>query len=185
MMRLNLTAWGKPSAVTTLGSSLTSSAANSLSSSVTKSVFGTFLLLVTAFWITRVFLLLIIAILDPNVDSDVWKDPGPGYYFFCAVDDLLAVAYFGLSVVLLRNVRRTVRSRYGIAEVGPAGCEDSCCSVLCGTCVAAQLLRQTADYDSVPGVCCSETGLPATSGEAAGLISHQNRSQNGSVLEMV
>jgi hypothetical protein len=193
MTRQNLNGWGRPSTVTTLtngGASLRQTA-SSAAAALAKSVFSTFLLFVTSFWITRVFLLLIIAVLDPNVDSDDWKEPGFWYYFFCAVDDLLALAYFCISVVLLRNVRRTVRARQGIPEGNkcPAGCEDSCLSVFCGGCVAAQLLRQTADYDSVPGVCCSESGLPSSmassSSEVVSLIPNQSRSQNGSVVEMV
>jgi hypothetical protein len=190
MTRLHLNGWGHPAAVTTLSSARTATSAVGLA---TKSVFATLLLLVASFWITRLFLLLIIAILDPNVDSPEWIQPGAGYYFFCAVDDLLALAYFLVSVFLVRNVRRAVRNKYSIPEGGscPAGCEDTCCSMFCGACVASQLLRQTADYDSTPARCCTENGLPYSVGGGASLSpSNNNNSPSrpptaSSVVEMV
>jgi len=117
---------------------------------------------VFSFWMTRVFLFIVIALLDPNIDATVWTEPSSAYYFFCAVDDLLAVFYFGLTVIVLRNLRSHVRSKYAIPEANqcPAGFEDTCCSVFCPCCVAAQLMRHTADYNATPGRCCTATGLP-------------------------
>jgi hypothetical protein len=178
MTRLHLNGWGNPAAVTTIGNPRTTMSGGL----ATMSVFSTLLLLVASFWITRLFLLLIIAILDPNVDSAEWVQPGAGYYFFCAVDDLLALAYFLVSVFLVRNVRRAVRHKYSIPEGDscPAGCEDTCCSMFCGACVASQLLRQTADYDSTPARCCTENGLPYGVSGGLALPSSLSSSNNNS-----
>lgn len=124
--------------------------------------FRTLLCLVFSFWVTRVLLLIVIAILDPNTDSPVWIDPPTSYYVVCAIDDLLAVAYFGFTIVVLRNLRSHVRSKYAIPEANqcPAGFEDTCCSIFCSCCVAAQMMRHTANYEVTPGRCCTDTGTP-------------------------
>lgn len=72
-------------------------------------------------------------------------------------------AFFGLlfgivTMVLVCQVRRRVRERHNIP--GNA-CEDCCCAYWCTCCVAAQMARHTADYDTYAGQCCSETGLPS------------------------
>ena len=74
-------------------------------------------------------------------------------------------AFFGLlfstfGVVLVCQVRRRVRERHNIPEGTCRGCEDCCCAYWCTCCVAAQMARHTADYETYAGLCCSETGLP-------------------------
>lgn len=142
--RLHLTAWGRPHAVTHQRTA----------------IFRIIVASVASFWCTRVLLFLIIAILDPNTDRDraEWVEPGEAYYALCAFDDLLAYVYMVLCVVQLRNVRSYVRTAYAIPGSNAA---DVGCSVVCPCFVAAQLLRHTADYDTVSSqCCCSETGLP-------------------------
>jgi Cys-rich protein (TIGR01571 family) len=142
--RLGLTCWGSPGPVTV-------------------GAFKRLVYLACAFWTTRILLLLIIAVLDPNIESTEWIEPPTSYYFFAALDDLLAYMYLGFTVVVLRNLRAHVRSKYAIPEGNacPTGCEDTCCSIFCPCAVAAQMLRHTADYNAYPALCCSDTGLPA------------------------
>lgn len=124
-------------------------------------VFRKLLWLIVVFWTTRVLLLLIIALLDPNIHSPpgVHIEPPSAYIFFCLLDDLLAFLFFAYSVVFLRNLRSHVRAQSAIVE---APGQDACCAMCCGPCVAAQLLRQTADYDTDRGRCCTATGLPVS-----------------------
>lgn len=58
----------------------------------------------------------------------------------------------------LYRTRQTVRQRYQIPEQRCAGCEDICCSLWCGCCVVAQMMRHTGEYENYAGVCCSMTG---------------------------
>ncbi|GKY94647.1 hypothetical protein MPSEU_000430200 [Mayamaea pseudoterrestris] len=125
--------------------------------------FKTLLKTTVLFWMTRTLLLIVIATLDPNIDSQHWVEPPTSYYFFCAVDDLLAYIYFGFTVMCLKNIRSHVRQKYNIPEETnccPGGSEDTCCSLICPCLVVGQLLRHTTDYSAYPGRCCSSTGLP-------------------------
>ena len=65
-----------------------------------------------------------------------------------------------ISLVITILARRAIRKRDNI----PTGCcgavEDCCAGYWCGCCVTSQLMRQTADYGEVEGVCFSQTGLP-------------------------
>jgi Cys-rich protein (TIGR01571 family) len=62
-------------------------------------------------------------------------------------------------VVLIRT-RAHVRHRYGIREhYCTGGLEDCCCSCWCPCCTTLQIARHTADYDTYPAACCTETGL--------------------------
>jgi Cys-rich protein (TIGR01571 family) len=60
----------------------------------------------------------------------------------------------------LCRTRESVRARYQIPEEHCIGCEDVCCSVWCGCCVTAQMLRHTGEYETYPAVWCSRTGHP-------------------------
>jgi Cys-rich protein (TIGR01571 family) len=60
----------------------------------------------------------------------------------------------------LCRTRETVRARYQIPEERCKGCEDLCCSVFCGCCAVAQMMRHTGEYENYPAVCCSATGHP-------------------------
>lgn len=62
--------------------------------------------------------------------------------------------------IALCRTRKTVRQRYQIPEHQCKGCEDACCSLWCGCCVAAQMMRHTGEYETYAGVCCSTTGHP-------------------------
>mmetsp|Transcript_210 Transcript_210/g.272 ORF Transcript_210/g.272 Transcript_210/m.272 type:complete len:266 (+) Transcript_210:59-856(+) len=120
--------------------------------------------LVWIYWAIRAFILYLVYLVDPNVDSDEYVRPSQAYFTVCAIDDVFSYGYLIFSVIILRNTRKQVRSRYAIPEgdVCPAGCEDTCCSLWCPCFVAAQLMRHTTDYGAYPGRCCTETGLPPT-----------------------
>jgi Cys-rich protein (TIGR01571 family) len=68
------------------------------------------------------------------------------------------------SVYSLCKTRESIRVQYGIREeyCCPARCEDLCCAFCCTCCTAAQLARHTGEYETYPGVCCTETGHPPT-----------------------
>jgi len=64
------------------------------------------------------------------------------------------------AIYSLCRTRENVRARYQIPEKRCVGCEDLCCSLWCGCCTAAQLLRHTGEYETYPGTCCTKTGHP-------------------------
>lgn len=64
------------------------------------------------------------------------------------------------SIYALCRTRQSVRTRYQIPETHCQGCEDICCSFWCNCCVTAQIMRHTGEYETYPGVCCSQTGHP-------------------------
>lgn len=148
--RLALTYMGKPS------TGFTTSATAAMGA------FKQMIMIVVSYWSTRAFMLLLIAMADPNVGSEHYQEPPPVYYFFCAVDDLIFYAYIIFTVVILTNIRKHIRSKYSIPEticVG-SGLEDCFCSCWCPCLVVSQMMRHTADYKSYPGRCCTDTGLP-------------------------
>ena len=65
--------------------------------------------------------------------------------------------FLGITVLLLYNVRKSVRAKYAIPG---SPLEDGVCSFCCPCLVAAQLLRHTTDYDVYPSQLCTPTGLP-------------------------
>lgn len=73
--------------------------------------------------------------------------------------DVFKWMYMGITVLLLFNVRRSVRAKYAIPG---SPIEDGVCSCCCPALVAAQLLRHTTDYDVYPSQLCTPTGLPRT-----------------------
>mmetsp|Transcript_14256 Transcript_14256/g.19992 ORF Transcript_14256/g.19992 Transcript_14256/m.19992 type:complete len:212 (-) Transcript_14256:644-1279(-) len=70
---------------------------------------------------------------------------------------ILTFAIYVLTV--LTKLRRAVRAKYSIPEERCLGCEDLCCSLWCTPCTAAQLARQTADYEVQHAQCCTSTGF--------------------------
>jgi hypothetical protein len=87
---------------------------------------------------------------------------GWAYHILAIFDDILAYVYLAFTVVVLRNLRRHVRSKYSIPEGDscPSGCEDVCCSMCCSCLVVGQMMRHTADYETYGARCCTDTGLP-------------------------
>ena len=75
---------------------------------------------------------------------------------------LITTLFYLYTLILLIKIRVAVRNRYKIPEQHCAGMEDCCCAFWCGCCTVAQVARQTADYDQSRAVCCSSTGLPAS-----------------------
>jgi Cys-rich protein (TIGR01571 family) len=74
---------------------------------------------------------------------------------------LVEVLFWLYLLVALARTRAHVRKRYRIPEQHcPTGCcEDCCCSCWLPCCTTLQIARHTADYDSYPAACCTETGL--------------------------
>eukprot|EP00934_Nitzschia_sp_Nitz4_P008582 Nitzschia sp. Nitz4//scaffold1_size375055//18726//19561//NITZ4_000208-RA/size375055-processed-gene-0.285-mRNA-1//1//CDS//3329540841//8572//frame0 len=64
------------------------------------------------------------------------------------------------TVYSLVRTRQSIREQYSIPERQCVGCEDLCCSLFCTCCTVAQMARHTGEYETYPGVCLSETGLP-------------------------
>jgi PLAC8 family len=97
--------------------------------------------------------------IDPNY---VYIVPGTAFWVLAFIRDLLHYVFFFGTVLILRNVRKSVRAKYAIPiTVAACGeCEDCCCSLFCPCFVAAQMLRHTTDYDTYPATCCTERGIP-------------------------
>ncbi|KAL7561050.1 hypothetical protein ACA910_011886 [Epithemia clementina (nom. ined.)] len=117
--------------------------------------------LVWVYWAIRAFMLYLIYLVDPNMDSVEWVKPSPAYYMVCSIDDIFSYAYLIFSAIILCNIRRHIRSKYAIPEGGHClpGCEDCCCSLWCPCFTVAQLMRHTADYNVYGARCCSDTGV--------------------------
>jgi len=60
----------------------------------------------------------------------------------------------------LCKTRQNVRARYSIPTAQCGGMEDCVCAFFCTCCTVSQLARHTGEYETYPGVCCSETGHP-------------------------
>lgn len=67
---------------------------------------------------------------------------------------------FCLYILLVTcKTRRAVREKSDI-PASCCGCDDFCCSILCGCCTTMQMMRHTANYNQHQGKCCTKTGLP-------------------------
>ena len=75
---------------------------------------------------------------------------------------VVSFIFFALwALYSLCMTRETIRVRYSIRQSPHyCGCEDLCCAMCCTCCTVAQMARHTGEYETYPGVCCSETGLP-------------------------
>lgn len=74
---------------------------------------------------------------------------------------------FGLyTVIVMIRLRAAVRAKYEIptkhcgCRIADVSMEDCCCAVFCGCCTVGQMARQTANYEEIRAVCCTDTGLP-------------------------
>lgn len=77
-------------------------------------------------------------------------------YYTC----YLMASSLGLYVLYAAvKTRASIREKYAIPQAACDGCEDCCCIFCCGCCTISQMARHTADYETYPGRCCSETGL--------------------------
>jgi len=63
-------------------------------------------------------------------------------------------------VYSMYRTRQNMRAQYSIPEQYCIGCEDLCCAVFCTYCATAQMSRHTGEFETYPGVCCTETGHP-------------------------
>jgi Cys-rich protein (TIGR01571 family) len=68
---------------------------------------------------------------------------------------------FGLyTLIVMVRLRAAVRAKYEIPTKQCGKMEDCCCVVFCGCCTVSQMARQTANYEEIRAVCCTDTGLP-------------------------
>ena len=77
-------------------------------------------------------------------------------------------------LVIMMRTRRYIRQIYRIPELrymeGNGDLEDCCLSFWCPCCTVAQMMRQTADYHTQEGACCTENGLEPSRGETRPLL---------------
>ena len=92
-------------------------------------------------------------IIVTHPESPLWK---------AIVYNTLTVAFGLYTLIVLMRLRAAVRAKYEIPTQRCGEMEDCCCSFWCGCCTVAQLSRQTANYDELPAVCCTDTGLPTS-----------------------
>lgn len=100
---------------------------------------------------------------DPNAYEtyeEMWADAPSGAIIIHYVQDALHFVFWLYLLIATIKARRAVRQQYEIPEHSCSGCEDCCCSFWCHCCTTMQMMRHTADYDSYPAACCTETGLP-------------------------
>jgi Cys-rich protein (TIGR01571 family) len=96
-------------------------------------------------------LLICTMIWTPNIAAKIFSGVvfalgnGPAIFAFCHV---------------VVQTRQSIRSAYSIPESRCEGCEDLLVSVWCTPCTIAQMMHQTADYDTYRAVWFSESGLP-------------------------
>ena len=110
----------------------------------------TVLLLSCAYYVLD-FLLICTMIWTPNVAARVFS-----VIVFCLFNFPVAFAFCHV----VSKSRKQVRVGYNIPETSCEGCEDTLVSVLCTPCTIAQMMRQTADYDTYRAIWFSESGLP-------------------------
>jgi Cys-rich protein (TIGR01571 family) len=127
------------------------------SANMTRQTFMVVLMLTVAFFVYC--LALEIAAFPYTSTSTVESPVDPPLYI--SVLRMAGDLLFSLwAFIALCRTRRAVRERYQIPEQHCKGCEDACCSLWCGCCVAAQMMRHTGEYETYTGVCCSATGHP-------------------------
>lgn len=97
---------------------------------------------------------------EPNDDS-VTIEYSTTYWALYGVLRALQFMFGIYMLVIIIRTRSLVREKYSIPEENCVGCEDCCCGVFCNCCVVAQMARHTADYDTYPAACCTNTGLPS------------------------
>lgn len=76
-----------------------------------------------------------------------------------ALYQIFSIAISMYFLIVTCKTRAHLRRTYNIPETSCNGCEDCCCAYWCGCCTLAQMARHTADYETYPAACCSETGL--------------------------
>jgi len=86
-----------------------------------------------------------------NDECDPWNS---------IVGDICNVLFGVYVLVIMIRLRMAIRKKYNIREENCKGCEDFCCVFFCGCLSAVQMADQTTDYERLPGMCFSVTGLP-------------------------
>jgi len=95
-----------------------------------------------------------------GISSSYWRNETPkGALLLSYAECTLSMLFCFYLIVVTCKTRRAVREEYHIKDKC-CGCEDLCCSLLCGCCVTKQMMRQSADYDNHRGHCCTKNGLP-------------------------
>jgi hypothetical protein len=88
--------------------------------------------------------------------------------------DLHIYGFPTMCVMVIRNVRQYVRTKYTIPPIifetksaNQPSCDDCFFAVCCASCATSQLLRHTADYKEHGTRICSDRGLPLGAPEMA------------------
>lgn len=76
--------------------------------------------------------------------------------------NILSTSFGLFTLIVMMRLRAAVRAKYEIPAKHCGGLEDCCCVFFCGCCTVSQMARQTANYDEIRAVCCSDNGLPAS-----------------------
>lgn len=74
--------------------------------------------------------------------------------------NLLTVSFGMYTLIVMIRLRAAVRAKYEIPTRHCGVMEDFCCTFFCGCCTVSQMARQTANYEEIRAVCCTDTGLP-------------------------
>jgi Cys-rich protein (TIGR01571 family) len=80
--------------------------------------------------------------------------------FLPALKAIGSVFFTVYAMYSLCKTRESVRAVYSIPQTRCGGMEDCVCAFFCSCCTVSQLARHTGEYETYPGVCCSETGHP-------------------------
>eukprot|EP00545_Synedropsis_sp_CCMP1620_P001124 CAMPEP_0119015798 /NCGR_PEP_ID=MMETSP1176-20130426/11641_1 /TAXON_ID=265551 /ORGANISM="Synedropsis recta cf, Strain CCMP1620" /LENGTH=295 /DNA_ID=CAMNT_0006969119 /DNA_START=92 /DNA_END=979 /DNA_ORIENTATION=+ len=91
----------------------------------------------------------------------MWESAPTGAIIIHYIEEIMELCFCVYIVIATCRARRSVREQYEIPEHSCSGCEDCCCAFWCQCCVTMQMMRHTADYDTYPGSCCTDTGLPS------------------------
>jgi Cys-rich protein (TIGR01571 family) len=95
-------------------------------------------------------------------DGTVTIIPNDGPLWRSILYNILTTAFVLYTVIVLMRLRAAVRAKYEIPTKRCGTMEDCCCAFFCVCCTVSQLARQTANYEEIRAVCCTDTGLPPT-----------------------
>ena len=95
-------------------------------------------------------------ILQPDSTDDYHKGP----VWKSVLYNVLSASFGLYTVIVMIRLRAAIRAKYEIPTKKCGQMEDCCCAVFCGCCTVSQMARQTANYEEIRAVCCTDTGLP-------------------------
>lgn len=99
--------------------------------------------------------------LESNIEDGVQNNT-PIVVAVSYIKDIVVLLFTVWTIYALYKTRKYVRLTYSIPETTCTGCEDCMCSTFCACCTVAQIGRHTGEYETYPGLCCNDTGLPSS-----------------------